>query len=138
MKAPFKFNRSSYRLTPEPSLALINVSFLLIIYFLVIGTLGSNDMKKIDPIESSTFPEGTAPEFEILILQDGRYLLGAEYVTIDVLQDLLRKKDIQRKNSIITIKPDKNVKYGQLSDIMRVVGMAGANKIVLISRYRKQ
>ena len=37
-------------------------------------------MKEIDPIESSTFPEGTAPEFEILILQDGRYLLGAEYV----------------------------------------------------------
>ena len=88
MKAPFKFIRSSYRLTLEPSLALINLSFLLIIYFLVIGTLSSKDMKKIDPIESSTFPEGTAPEFEILILQDGRYLLGAEYVTIDVLQDL--------------------------------------------------
>ena len=95
-------------------------------------------MKKIDPIESSTFPEGTAPEFEILILQDGRYLLGTEYVNLDVLQDLLRKKDTQRNNNIITIKPDKNVKYGQLSDIIKVVGMAGANKIVLISRYRKQ
>ena len=95
-------------------------------------------MKEIDPIESSTFPEGTAPEFEILILQDGRYLLGAEHVTIDVLQDLLRKKDIQRNNSIIAIKPDKNVKYGQLSNIMKVVGMAGANSIVLISSYRKQ
>ena len=95
-------------------------------------------MKEIDPIESSTFPEETAPEFEILILQDGRYLLGAEHVTIDVLQDLLRKKDIQKNNSIVTIKPDKNVKYGQLSEIMKVVGMTGANKIVLISRYRKQ
>ena len=95
-------------------------------------------MKEIDPIESSTFPEETAPEFEILILQDGRYLLGAEHVTVDVLQDLLRKKDIQKNNSIVTIKPDKNVKYGQLSDIMKVVGMTGANKIVLISRYRKQ
>ena len=95
-------------------------------------------MKEIDPIESSTFPEGTAPEFEILILQDGRYLLGAEHVTVDVLQDLLRKKDIQKNNSIVTIKPDKNVKYGQLSEIMKVVGMTGANKIVLISRYRKQ
>ena len=95
-------------------------------------------MKKIDPIESSTFPEGTAPEFEILILQDGRYLLGAEYVTIDVLQDLLRKKDIQKNNSIITIKADRNVKYGQLSDIMKAVGMAGANKKVLVSTYRKQ
>ena len=95
-------------------------------------------MKEIDPIESSTFPEETAPEFEILILQDGRYLLGAEHVTIDVLQDLLKKKDIQKNNSIVTIKPDKNVKYEQLSDIMKVVGMTGANKIVLISRYRKQ
>ena len=95
-------------------------------------------MKEIDPIESSTFPEGTAPEFEILILQDGRYLLGAEHVTVDVLQDLLRKKNIQKHNSIITIKPDKNVKYGQLSDIMKAVGVSGANKIVLVSRYRKQ
>ena len=138
MIAPFKFNRSSYRLTLEPSLALINLSFLLIIYFLVIGTLSSKDMKEIDPIESSTFPEGTAPEFEILVLQDGRYLLRDEYVTIDVLQDLLRKKNIQKHNSIITIKPDKNVKYGQLSDIMKAVGVAGANKIVLVSRYRKQ
>ena len=138
MIAPFKFNRSSYRLTLEPSLALINLSFLLIIYFLVIGTLSSNDMKEIDLIESSTFPEGTAPEFEILVLQDGRYLLRDEYVTIDVLQDLLRKKNIQKHNSIITIKPDKNVKYGQLSDIMKAVGVSGANKIVLVSRYRKQ
>ena len=95
-------------------------------------------MKKIEPIDSSTFSEGAAPEFEILVLQDGRYLLRDEYVTIDVLKDLLRKKNIQKHNSIITIKPDKNVKYGQLSDIMKVVGMAGANKIVLISRYRKQ
>ena len=138
MIAPFKFNRSSNRLTLEPSLALINLSFLLIIYFLVIGTLSSKDMKKIEPIDSSTFSEGAAPEFEILVLQDGRYLLRDEYVTIDVLQDLLRKKNIQKHNSIITIKPDKNVKYGQLSEIMKVVGMTGANKIVLISRYRKQ
>ena len=49
-----------------------------------------------------------------------------------------RKKNIQKHNSIITIKPDKNVKYGQLSDIMKAVGVSGANKIVLVSRYRKQ
>tara|TARA_R110002124_G_scaffold135697_1_gene298663 strand:- start:87 stop:473 length:387 start_codon:yes stop_codon:yes gene_type:complete len=113
----------------EPTIALINIVFLMLIFFLVAGTLAApldSDLKLVrtDAIE------GSAPADALVLHADGRMSnLGSEIVSAAAFMENLPEKARRR----VRVLPDRDLPATTLVEIGRVLRDAGAQKVVLIT-----
>ena len=113
----------------EPTIALINIVFLMLIFFLVAGTLAApldSDLKLVrtDAIE------GSAPADALVLHADGRMSnLGSEIVSAAAFMENLPEEARRR----VRVLPDRDLPATTLVEIGRVLRDAGAQKVVLIT-----
>ncbi|MBB06411.1 ExbD/TolR family protein [Pseudooceanicola sp.] len=113
----------------EPTIALINIVFLMLIFFLVAGTLAApldSDLKLVrtDAIE------GSAPADALVLHADGRMSnLGSEIINAAAFMENLPEEARRR----VRVLPDRDLPATTLVEIGRVLRDAGAQKVVLIT-----
>ncbi|WP_246156725.1 ExbD/TolR family protein [Aquicoccus porphyridii] len=121
------FRRSGVRKGREPTIALINIVFLMLVFFLVAGTL----TRPLDPelrLVSVADLEGVAPADALVIRADGGMRWRGEVVA-DVADFVAAQPEAGR----VRVVPDRALPAADLVRIGRALRAAGAGRVVIVT-----
>ncbi|MEM8801322.1 MAG: biopolymer transporter ExbD [Pseudomonadota bacterium] len=126
--------RIARRTKGEPTIALINIVFLMLIFFLVAGTLAQPLDGDLQLIETSDL-EGREPPDALVLHADGRLSYRGETQT-DV-SVFLSGKD-EEDLSQVRVVPDRNAEADALVEVSRALRAAGALEVVIVTERALQ
>lgn len=130
---------TSLRKPQEPTIALINIVFLMLIFFLIAGTLApplDPDVTLMD-LESK---QGEQMPDALAILSDGRLTYRGQPVSdagVYAQAALQRSAEAGQSNKTISLIPDRNLSAARLLEITAKLQAAGAEKILLVAKKRQ-
>lgn len=125
--------RNNIRKESEPTIALINIVFLMLIFFMVAGTL----VAPIDPdlkLVRTKDLDGTEPADVLVIKADGSLSSRGQLIT-DVLQFYERVRNETKTGRLM---PDQNTPAHRVIEIARSLRQAGAERVVILSEKALQ
>lgn len=121
--------RKRTRTEREPTIALINIVFLMLIFFMVAGTLAAPLDGKLALVRTDGI-EATAPSDALVIHPDGRMShMGAPVGSAIAFFDTLP----QEARSRVRIVPDRDLPAHQLVTLGRTLREAGAGTVVIVT-----
>jgi|MDTC01.2.fsa_nt_gb biopolymer transport protein ExbD len=113
----------------EPTIALINIVFLMLIFFMVSGTLIKPLEKSLKLIETRDL-EGREPSNALVLMQDGRLKFAG--LTLESLENFAQNY----VGEAIRIMPDKNSSAVRLIKISQILKQVGAKRIIIVTENR--
>jgi len=116
-------NRRSAR---EPTITLINVVFLMLIFFLVAGTIAPPLDARLRLVDARA-PSAAPPPDGILVLADGTLLRGGQVVTV---------AQAARLGGSIRVVPDRDLPARTLVALGRDLRAAGAQAVIVVAERR--
>jgi len=123
-------HRSSRRGNDDDSvLTLINVVFLLPIFFMLAGQLASSDPFKIAPPTSTVEGMPTAQEVLILLSHDGRIAVDGAHVEEAGVPDLMKELGAEK----VRLKADGATDAVKVVALMELLREAGVTKLDLLT-----
>lgn len=126
-----KSNSSDDNLIP-----LINIVFLMLIFFMVAGQIQRTDSIKIEPPQSVSSLSPEDEKVSLIIEHDGSIHLEDTAVELDQLANLLALQISHQPTSSLLIKTDATLPTEKLYEILKYVRAAGFQKISLATRLR--
>ncbi|MCP4725796.1 MAG: biopolymer transporter ExbD [bacterium] len=111
--------------------SLIDVLFLLLIFFMVSSTFVEKPGMDLELPESET---STMKEIKDLVLQitpDGKVTLNSEEITMEVIEEKLREEHELNTAAALILKADKEVKHGVIVRVMDAAKLAGIPRIII-------
>ena len=115
---------------------LINIVFLLLIFFMLSGTLAKTDLFEVSPPESNTSSSAEAPELVVLISEDSKIALDNQSININDLETILAKILETTNIEEILIKADGNAKSGILSKVIKHIRNAGIKRAAIVTQNK--
>ncbi len=118
---------------PDPILPMINVVFLLLIFFMLAGALHAIDVLDVEPPRSDSELPRAELESAVLIGADGRLAMGE--TEVDALALQLRVQDLlaARPDSVIRLKADGEVAAARVVEVMELLAAVGAERVMLLT-----
>lgn len=130
-----KKERHFYQLQ-APLTSLIDIVFLLLIYFLLTTNFMVDEGIKIKlPNASATSPQ-TQKEITIVIDKMGRAFLENHEIPLNELFATLKERLKGREDGLVVIKADRAVVLNKAVRIMDVAKAAGAGRLVLATEKK--
>lgn len=116
---------------PEPTIALINVVFLMLIFFLIAGTLAPPLDKDVTLVKASDL-DGREPPDALVIRADGTMTWRGETVeTANALSLLGEAED--EAGTAIRLVPDRDLPAVKLVEIGDELRKAGAKRVFIVT-----
>lgn len=114
-------------------LPMINVVFLLLIYFMLTGQLSALDPFDVAPPETTS--EGNAESGDLLLLvgQYGRVAIDGLDIPQDRLPDVLSARFQAAPDMTVRVKADGRTDALQVVEVMRIIREAGAPSLQLLA-----
>lgn len=113
---------------------LINVVFILMVFFVVCGRIQSNAEKGLD-IPLSTIGQATnAHPVELSLRKDGMILLDGKPVQREGLYASLQLVFLADRDNPLTIRADRGLPAHYLLSALQLVKRAGGRNITLVTR----
>lgn len=117
---------------------LINVIFLMLIFFMISGQIRSQEPIRVNPPVSEQQASREASEYVIILDADGRMAVGNRLVSREALHERLVawQAATAADGSIagITLKADVAVTAGRLRETLALLETAGIEQVELITR----
>lgn len=117
----------------ERILPLVNVVFLLLIFFMVVGSLSIAEPFDVDPPESASDERNDPQALTILMNEDGRLALegetGVETELLQDVEDALKESPDTR----VALKADGNVPANRLVRFSQALREVGVEKLRLLT-----
>jgi len=114
-------------------LPLINVVFLLLIFFMVAGRLTASDVFAIQP-PSSASEASPGSDLMVLVATDGRLALGGEPLERQALSAAVRERLASSESGTgVRIKADGRVEARRVVAIMEELRAAGVEQLELLT-----
>lgn len=111
----------------EPTIALINVVFLMLIFFLIAGTVAPPLSKDVTLVETSDL-DGSAPPEGLVILKDGSLMSAGEVIsTAEAYLATLPEDEI----SDVRVIPDREAPAEVLLSTAAALKAAGAERVLV-------
>ena len=120
-KAPFKLD-----LIP-----MINIVFLLLIFFMLTATTPSKEGTKVELPKARTGEKSNKQYVNVTIDKKGVLQLEGNTITFDELPDQLEKKVNGQKNIVISIHADKVIEFELFGKVISLAKEAGAEDFIL-------
>lgn len=112
-----------------PTVALINIVFLMLVFFLVAGTLAPPLDRHLDLVRTADL-EGRAPPDALVIHPDGRLSYrGAALAEASAFLDMLPEDE----RRTVRIVPDRALPAADLVALARDLRAAGAERVVMVT-----
>lgn len=125
-----KKERHFYQLQ-APLTSLIDIVFLLLIYFMLTTNFMVDEGIKIKlPKASATSPQ-TQKEITIVVDQKGRAFIENQKVPLNELFAVLKERLAGTEDGLVVIKADRSVILNKAVRVMDVAKAAGAGRLVL-------
>src|SRR5690606_38240447 len=110
---------------------LINIVFLLLVFFMVAGQISSISDPGIDaPLSESQKPVEAA-ELEMVTTADGALSLGGQPLLLDELQPAVQSAMAAATELRVALKADRSVKASDLDPVLTVLREQGVSTITL-------
>ena len=119
--------------TEDHILPLINIVFLLLIFFMVAGALATPESVEVEPPEASV--DGEEPDRDdttLYIEADGALTLGDEPVALEGLA-----RAMGERNEIV-LRADAAVEGVRVVAVMRALREAGLERVRLVTRKERE
>ncbi|MEM9277923.1 MAG: biopolymer transporter ExbD [Pseudomonadota bacterium] len=118
----------------DSTIALINIVFLMLVFFLIAGTIVPPLDSQISPILSGV-EQNAELENTISVRADGTtYFQGNPITPADFVSEFLR--DIENSNRPVRILSDKDLGAVQLVDVINQLQSAGAPSIRVVTERK--
>ena len=116
----------------ERVLPLINVVFLLLIFFMLAGKLAVTDAFEVAPPRSASEAQPQAREMLVLVGADGRLALGDEILEERALQTAVSAR-VANGDPRIRLKADGRAEAARVVEVMELLREAGVEKLKLLT-----
>ena len=113
--------------------ALIDVVFILLVFFMLAGAIEPTDVIAVAPPETVSEDRGDANELVILIDPGGLYAVDGEIVDREDVAVLVARSLAYDPGTLVQIKPDAEVKAVDVIALMEEIREAGATSVVLLT-----
>ncbi|MFP4496432.1 MAG: ExbD/TolR family protein [Halochromatium sp.] len=124
-----RFHHPRPRSEQESSLIpLINIVFLLLIFFMVVGTITAPDAFPVDPPVSQQSRAEEADALQLLIDAEGRIALDGEVLAADQIEERLRERLAEQRGAQPDAPPPFGARSASAGDA-EAVSAADANAI---------
>jgi len=121
---------------------LINVVFLMLIFFLLVGTIRATDpVAPIAPESTHNQPRDTKSVL-VIVDRDGAVWLDGATIETDALSARLAAlftKPLQTREltqKAVEVRVDKRTTFSVLNKVLTQINLAGANQTTLVTRVR--
>ena len=132
IRFPYK-EKSTFKLDLIP---MINVVFLLLIFFMLTSTT-SLQIKKVELPAAKTAEKNSKQFLTVTIDKDGSLELDGKAITMDALPVHLEKKVAEKKNAVISIHADKVIEFELFGKVIELAKQAGAVDFMLATENDK-
>jgi len=129
-----EFDRSFRRMRQLNMIPLINVVFLLLIFFLVAGRVEKPDVIPMDipEAESGKLVEGGSVTILLGVHED--IIIDDALVEMSAVEDTVAKKLDAYPNAIITLKADARLEARRMIDVLQAIKRAGGVNVSLVTQ----
>jgi len=118
---------------PEPTIALINIVFLMLIFFLVAGTLAQPLDSALELVETRDL-EGRKPPNALVIHPDGRLSYrGRDMPDADAFVAAFTGAREGADLMQVRIVPDRTLNADRLVEVSRDLRAAGAGSVIIVT-----
>ncbi|MBW7996973.1 MAG: biopolymer transporter ExbD [Candidatus Glassbacteria bacterium] len=120
-------------------ISLVDVVFLLLIFFMVSATFMDQPALKINLPESGAEPpDSDAPEpMTVYLTSQGELYFGDQMVRVDELPEMFKQSLGEGKPPVLNLKADKEVTHGKVIEVMDLARQSGI-EMVTVATERKQ
>ncbi len=118
---------------PDPILPLINVVFLLLIFFIMTGALHAVDYFNVNPPSSSSEFQASLEDTIILVVADGRVAIDNKEVDEVDLQLSVSDKLAANTGAVFRIKADGRVDAARVVEVMELIEAVGVRRVMLLT-----
>ena len=116
---------------------MINVVFLLLIFFMLTSTTPTKQKTKIDLPKVKTAEKNSKQFLVMTIDKNGSMQLDGKAVTFEVLPAHLERKISEKKNTVISIHADKIIEFELFGKVIELAKQAGAVDFMLATGVEK-
>lgn len=131
-----RLNQTRRREAPENTIPLINVVFLMLIFFLFAGSLARDDASRIKPPLNILEDETIRSSGALVIDLEGRTFAGEREMPVD--EWLAQREQADPGAGPIKLAADGALKADTLEKVLSEFKAAGRSDIVLITRRGSQ
>lgn len=122
----------------EPTIALINIVFLMLIFFLIAGTLAAPLDKDLSLINLNEL-EGREPPDALLIFSDRRMTFRGRQTSVENhiafrRDELIDRPDVVSEDTALTIRivPDRELPARDLMTVANELRTKGATRVIVV------
>ncbi len=112
---------------------LIDVVFILLVFFMLAGSIEPKDPFSVSPAQSTAEIRGDIQDFVILIDQDGRVALDDQVLDRADLSSVVIDVMANNPGALIQLKPDAKADAVTVIEVMEDIRDAGAQYLVLLT-----
>lgn len=117
----------------ERVLPLINVVFLLLIFFMLAGRLSASDPFQVEPPRSSAESPTEAQETVVLVAPDGRLALDGQVLDEPALSQAVAERLRSDPATQVRLKADGRADAAEVVRIMELLRDAGVERLKLLT-----
>ena len=113
---------------------LIDVVFLLLIFFMVTTTFSERPGMKLELPASETASSQSLQELTIVLTFDQRVFFQGREIELSNLPNLLEKALQRSSEKMVIISADRRVEYGKVVAVMDIAKKSGASGLTIATR----
>ena len=116
-----------------PMTPMIDMVFLLLVFFMTVSTLAQADRRvKLDLPESasSDVPEDLADRGTISLDAEGQIYLGAQLQTLEAMQEAIKTSLSENPELRIHVRADRATPYHDIKQVLRSCAEVGAYEVI--------
>ncbi len=111
--------------------SLIDVLFLLLIFFMVSSTFVEQPGMKLELPESKSSTTERIKDLVLEITSDGNLILNDTPIPLDKLENQLKELLPRLEEKSLVLKADKSIPHGTVVKVMDIARLSGLEKIVI-------
>ncbi len=132
-----KLARPSRRRPADSVTPLINVVFLLLIFFMLTGTISRPDLLDIQPPKASAGTDEAAAGVRIQLSAEGRMAIDKKRMTLDEVAAAVAQRRLAEPTVKIVIAADGKAEAGKVLNLLDALRRAGVERISLATVRRR-
>jgi len=118
--------------------SLIDVLFLLLIFFIVSSTFLEQPGMKLDLPETSRREAVKLEGYTLFIMTDGSMFLNEESVNLDNLPDKLEAIASSLDEQGLILKADETTRYGLVVEVLDIIKSKGIEKLIIATKPKEE